>query len=167
MTHANFRSAGYALMIKDNPDQKTQSKRNTYAPLAFDSKFFSPAQPKLTIHSKHFLANYMAFHEIAHRLCEATKARIVLTGNKSVTRFFQTKAIQPALWKACDYFLQYNCKIAHIRGSVNIAAHFLSRLELEVTEKKRLKVQEDIQTTPTEETTPFSDVADKEQFFFT
>ena len=35
MTDASFRSAGYALMIEDNPDRKTQSKRKTYAPVAF------------------------------------------------------------------------------------------------------------------------------------
>ena len=35
MTKASFRSAGYALMIEDNPDQKIQSKRKTYAPVAF------------------------------------------------------------------------------------------------------------------------------------
>ena len=29
MTDANFRSAGYALMIEVNPDQKIQSKRKT------------------------------------------------------------------------------------------------------------------------------------------
>ena len=29
MTDANLRSAGYALMIEDNPDQKVQSKRKT------------------------------------------------------------------------------------------------------------------------------------------
>ena len=31
MTDASFRSAGYALMIEDNPNQKIQSKRKTYA----------------------------------------------------------------------------------------------------------------------------------------
>ena len=46
MTDASFRSAGYALMIEDNPDQKIQSKRKTYASMAFGSKIFSPAQPK-------------------------------------------------------------------------------------------------------------------------
>ena len=35
MTDASFRSAGYALMIEDNPDQKIQSNRKTYAPVAF------------------------------------------------------------------------------------------------------------------------------------
>ena len=76
-------------------------------------------------------------------------------------------AIPPALWNARDYVLQFNFKIAHIDGSVNTAADFLSRLEFKVTEKKRLKIREDIQTTPIEETSSSSDVADEEQFFFT
>ena len=63
--------------------------------------------------------------------------------------------------------LQFNFKIADIAGSVNTAADFLSRLELKVTEKIRLKIREVIQTTPIEVTTSSSDVADEEQVFFT
>ena len=109
----------------------------------------------------------MAFLEFAHILWEATKPTIVLTDNKSVTRFIQTKAIPPALWNACDYVLQSNFKIAHIVGSVNTAADFLSSFELKVTEKICPKIREDIQTTPIEVTTSSSDVADEEQVFFT
>ena len=109
----------------------------------------------------------MAFLEFAHILWEATKPTIVLTDNKSVTRFFGTEAIPPALWKACDYMLQFNFKKAHIAGSVNTAADFFSRVELKVTEKIRLKIREDNQTTPIEVTTSSSDVADEEQFLFT
>ena len=109
----------------------------------------------------------MAFLEFAHFFWEATKPTIVLTDNKSVTRFFQTKAIPPALWNACDYVLQFKFKIAYIAGSVNTAADFLSRLELKVTEKIRLKIREDIQTTPIEVTMSSSDVADEEEIFFT
>ena len=98
---------------------------------------------------------------------EATKPTIVLTDNKSVTRFFQTRAIPPALWNASDYVLQFSFQIAHIAGSVNTAADFLSRLEHKVTEKIRLKIREDIQTTPIEVTTSSSDVVGEEQFFFT
>ena len=83
----------------------------------------------------------MAFLEFANILWEATKPTIVLTDNKSVTRFSQTKAIPPALWDACDYLSQFNFKIAHIAGSINTAAYFLSRLELKVTEKIRLKIR--------------------------
>ena len=108
----------------------------------------------------------MAFLEFTHILWEATKRTIVLTDNKSVTRFFQTKAISQSLWNASDYVLQFNFKMAHIAGSVNTAADFLSRLELKVTERIRLKIREDVQTTPIEVTTSSSDVADEEQFFF-
>ena len=167
LTDASFRSAGYTLMIEDNPDQKIQSKRKTYAPVAFGSKVFSPAQLKMPIYSKKILAIYMAFLEFAHILWETSKPTIVLTDNKSVTRFFQTKAIPPSLWNACEYVLQFNFKIAHIAGSVNTAADFLSRLELQVTEKIHLKIREDVQTTPIEVSTSSSDVADEEKFFFT
>ena len=109
----------------------------------------------------------MAFLEFAHILRETSKPTIVLTDNKSVTRFFQTKAIPPSLWNACDSVLQVNFKIAHIAGSINTAADFLSRLELKVTEKIHLKIREDVQTTPIEVSTSSSDVADEEQFFFT
>ena len=61
--------------------------------------------------------------------------------------------------------LQFNFKRAHIAGSVNTAADFLSRLQLKVTEKISLKIRKDFQTTPTEVTTSFSDVADEKQFF--
>ena len=121
----------------------------------------------MLIYSKEFLAIYMPFFEFAHILREETIPTIVLTDNKSVTRFFQTKAIPPSLWNACDYVLQFNIKTAHIAGSLNTAADFLSRLELKVTERIRLKIREDVQTTPIEVTTSSSDVADEEQFFFT
>ena len=108
----------------------------------------------------------MAFFVFAHTMWEAIKPTTVATDNKSVNRFFQTKAIPPALWNACDYVLLFNFKIAHIAGSVNTAADFLSRLELKVTEKIHLKIQEVIQTTPIEVNTSSSGVADQEQLFF-
>ena len=116
-----------------------------YAPVAFGSKNFTLAQLEMSIYSKAFLAIFMAFLEFAHILWEA---KVVLTDSKSVTRFFQTKAIPLALRNACDFVLQFNFKIAHLAGSVNTAADFLSRLELKVTEKIRLKMRENIQTTP-------------------
>ena len=61
----------------------------------------------------------------------------------------------------------FKFKIAHIAGSVKTAADFLSRLELKVTEKIRLKIREDIQTTPIEVTTSSSVVEDEEQLYFT
>ena len=68
---------------------------------------------------------------------------------------------------ACDYVLQFNFEKTHIAGSVNTAVDCISRLELRVTKKKRLKIREEIQTAPIEKTTSSSNVADEEQFFFT
>ena len=116
--------------------------------MAFGSKIFSPAQLKMSIYAKNFLAIHMAFFELANILWERTKPTILLTNKKSVTRFLQLKAIPQALWTACHYVSQFNFKIARVAGSVNTAADSLSRLELKVTEKTRLKVREGIQTTP-------------------
>ena len=57
MTNASIRSAGYAFVIENNPDQKNQSKRKTYAAVAFRSKIFSPAQLKMSIYSKKKFSN--------------------------------------------------------------------------------------------------------------
>ena len=35
---------GYANMIEDDPQQKLQSKRKTYASIAFGSKIFNPTK---------------------------------------------------------------------------------------------------------------------------
>ena len=130
-----------------------------------DKKLPPPTTQDVTL-LKDFLAISMAFIEFAHILWEALNSTIVLTDNESVTRFFQTKAIRPSLWNACDYVLQFNFKKAHIACSVNSAPVFLSRLELRVTEKIHLKIREDVQTTPIEVTTSSSGVADEEHFLF-
>ena len=167
-TDASFRCAGYALMIEDNPDQKFPIKKENVCTSRLGSKVSPPpAQLKMSIYSKEVLATCIAFLEFAQILWETSKPTIVLTDNKSVTRFFRTKGIPPSLWNACDYVLQFSFKIAHIAGSINTVADFLSRLELKVTEKIHLKTREIIQTTPIEVSTSSSDVADEEQFFFT
>ena len=43
MTDASFRASGYALMIEEENDKKLNSKKKTFAPVAFGSKAFSPA----------------------------------------------------------------------------------------------------------------------------
>ena len=162
ITDASFKSAGYALMIEDNPDQKIVKAENV-CPCGIWLKKFLPCTTQHVHLLKRFFGNYIAILEFAHILWEATKPTIVLTDNKSVTRFFQTKeAIPPTLWNACDYVLQFNFKIAHSAG-----ADFLSRLKLKVKEKICLKIRKDIHKTPIEVTTSSSDIAYGEQFFFT
>ena len=40
----------YALMIEENDERKLLSKRKTFAPVAFGSRVFSPAQLKISIY---------------------------------------------------------------------------------------------------------------------
>ena len=96
MTDANFKNAGYALMIEENAEEKITSVRKTCAPVAFGSKMFSTSQIKMSIYAKEFLAMYFAFMEYSHILWESTKPVVVLTDNKSVTRFSRQKSsLQP------------------------------------------------------------------------
>ena len=59
MTDASFTAAGYAIMIEDDPNQKLQSRRKTYAPIAFGSKTFNPTQLKMSIYAKEFQREYI------------------------------------------------------------------------------------------------------------
>ena len=121
----------------------------------------------MSIYAKEFLAIYHAFNEYSHILWEATKPTIVLTDNKAVTKFFQTKMIPPTLWNACDYVLQYNFKIAHVPGTMNTAADFLSRLDNNPHEKIELQIREDIQTTPIQVDIQNAKITEEDQLYFT
>ena len=123
----------------------------------------------MSIYAKEFLAIYFAFMEYSHILWGSSKPTIVLTDNKSVTRFFQTKMIPPSLWNACDFVLQFHFKIAHVPGRMNTAADFLSRLDISPKEKVLLQIREDIQTTPIQVNIQCSDIHEEgiEFYFFT
>ena len=165
MTDASFTAAGYAIMIEDDPDQKLQSRRKTYAPIAFGSKTFNTTQLKMSIYAKEFLAIYFAFSEFGHLMWGSVFPVIVFTDNRSVTRFFQTKIIPPALWNACDYVLQYNFVIAHVAGAMNTAADFLSRAEWNPTEKLEMNIRNDVNTKATEVNIQSTGVAEEELLY--
>ena len=165
MSDASFTAAGYAIMIEDDPNQKLQSKRKTYAPIAFGTKTFNPTQTKLSKYAKVFLSIYFAFVEFGHLMWGRTFPVIVFTDNRSVTRFFQAKLIPPALWNACDYVLQSNFVIAHVAGSMNTAADFLSRTEINPAEKLEMSIRNDIQTRAIEVNIQSSGIVEAEQIY--
>ena len=120
----------------------------------------------MSIYCKEFLAIYHAFLEYSHILWETTLPTLVMTDNRSVTRFFQTKAIPPTLWNACDYVLQFNFHKMQVAGTQNTAADFLSRIDLNPKERVELKIREDITIRPIQVNLQSTDVADEEQLFF-
>ena len=119
----------------------------------------------MSIYAKEFLAIYMAFIKFGHIFWGATKPVSIMTDSKSVTRFFQTKMIPPPLWNSCDFVMQFNFTIAHIPGKMNTAADFLSRLEMDPTEKKTLKVREYIPTKSIEMNIESTGIAQEEPVF--
>ena len=73
MTDASFQAAGYAVFTEDDPNQKYTSTRKTYTPIAYGSKTYTPSQMMMSVYTKDFLANYMAFKEFGHFLgCHQT-----------------------------------------------------------------------------------------------
>ena len=121
----------------------------------------------MSIYAKELLAIYYAFKEFGHIFWGTPKPVTILTDNKSVTRFFQTNIVPPALWNACDYVIQFNFIIAHIPGKNNTAADYLSRVELDPKEKLVLKIREDVETRPIEVNIQSAGVSEEEQVFFT
>ena len=85
---ASFGAAGYAVLIEDDPNQKFSSLRKSYSPVAYGSKTFTPAQIKMSIYAKEFLAISFAFKEFGHTFWGAPKPVIILTDHKAVTRLF-------------------------------------------------------------------------------
>ena len=167
MTDASFSAAGYAVLIEDDPIEKYSSMRKAFAPVAYGSKTFSPAQLKMSIYAEEFLSIFFAFKEFGHIFWGTPKSVIILTDNKSVTLFFQTKIIPPTMWNACDYVMQLNSTIAHIPGKNNTAADYLSRLEISPKGKLLLRIREDISTTPIELNVQSAGVTEEEQIFYT
>ena len=167
MTDASFSAAGYAVLIENDQLEKYSSTRKAFAPVAYGSKTFIPAQLKMSIYAEEFLAIFFAFKEFGHIFWGTPKPVIILTDNKSVTRFFQTKTLPLTLWNACDYVIQFNFTIAHIPGKNNTAADYLSCLEIGPKEKLILRIREDISTTPIELNVQSAGVTEEDQIFYT
>ena len=119
----------------------------------------------MSIYAKEFFSIYFAFVEFGHLMWGSTFPVIVFTDNRSVTRFFHAKLIPPALWNACDYVLQNNFVIAHVAGSMNTAADFLSSTEVNPVEKLELTIQNDIHTEAIEVNIQSSGIVEEEQIY--
>ena len=87
MCDASEHAAGNVLLIEDYTEANDGQKK-TYAPVAFGSQRFTEGQMSLTMYANEFLAMHFAFDEFAHILWGVKKPTIVMTDNKSLTRFF-------------------------------------------------------------------------------
>ena len=87
---------------------------------------------------------HFAFDKFAHILWGVKKPTIVMTDNKAVTRFFQSKRTPPKLWNYCDQALQFDLVLAHVPGVENPAAAYLSRLDINPKDRIHLKLHDEI-----------------------
>ena len=144
LTDASFYAAGYVLMIEDYIADQSGKTYKTYVPVSFGSKIFTPTYLKLSIHAKEFLAVHFAFDTFAHILWGSTKPVLVLTDNRSLTRFFQAKTIPSSLWTCVDHVLNFNFVLGHIPGKANAAADYLSRIHVHPHTKLELRFNSQI-----------------------
>ena len=143
MCDASEHAAGYVLLIEDYTETNDGSTKS-YAPVAFGSQRFTEGQMSLTMYAKEFLAMHFAFDEFAHILWGVKKPTIVMTDNKALTRFFQSKRIPPKLWNYCDQDLQFDFVLTHVPGVENPAADYLSRIDINPADRIHLKLHDEI-----------------------
>ena len=141
---ASYHGAGFVLMVEDYVNETGKKEKKTYAPVSFGSHLFNATQFKFSIYYKEFLALYYALDYFSHYIWGSSKQVIILTDNKSLTQFFQSKVIPPSLWNCLDRILAFNIVIAHIPGRANYAADFLSRMENDKTATMSLKLTDRI-----------------------
>ena len=143
MCDASEHAAGYVLLIEDYTETN-DGPTKSYAPVAFGSQRFTEGQMSLTMYAKEFLAMHFAFDEFAHILWGVKKPTIVMTDNKALTRFFQSKRIPSKLWNYCDQALQFEFVLAHVPGVENPAANYLSRIDINPADRIHLKLHDEI-----------------------
>ena len=141
---ASYHGTGFVLMIEDYLFDQQGKEKKVYAPVSFGSRLFGPTQLKFSVYYKEFLALYFALDHFAHFIWGATKPVLVLTDNRSLTQFFQSKSIHPSLWNCLDRVLSFNILLAHIPGKANSAADFLSRMQTDPTLTLSLKLTDRI-----------------------
>ena len=126
---ASYHSSGFVLMIEDYVKNDKGESVKSYAPVSFGSKVFNTAQLKMSIYCKEFLSLYFALETFSHFIWGSEKPVLILTDNKSLTRFSQAKTIPPSLWNYVDRVTAYKIVVVNIPGKTNAAADFLSRLQ--------------------------------------
>ena len=133
---ASCYSSGFVLMIEDYLVEEDGKKKQAYEPVFFGSQLFNTSQLKLSTYCKQFLTLYFALEHFSHFIWGAEKPVIVLTDNKSLTNFFQSKSLHPSLWNLMDRIIGYNVVLAHIPGKANAAADSSSRMQTDPNESQ-------------------------------
>ena len=114
-------------MVVDYVNETEKKEEKTYAPVSFGSHLFNTTQLKFSIYNKKFLVLYYALD--SHYFWGSSQQVIILSVNKSLKQFFQSKVIPPSLRNCLDRILAFKIVIAHIPGSANYTANLFSKTE--------------------------------------
>ena len=98
----------------------------------------------MSTYCKKFLALYFSLECFSLFIWGAEKPVIVLTDNKSLTNFFQSKLLHPALWTFMDRVIAYNNVLPHIPGRAKAAADFLSNMQTDPSQTLELQLLDSI-----------------------
>ena len=131
-------------MIEDYLVEKDGKKKQAYAPVYIGSQLFNTSQLRMSIYCKEVLALYFPLEHFSHFIWGAEKPVIVLTDNKNLTSFFQSKSLYQSLWNFMDRVIAYNIVLAHIPGKAKAAADFLSRMQTDPKESLQLQLVDSI-----------------------
>ena len=141
---ASYHSSGFVLMIEDYVKNNKGESVKSYAPVSLGSKVFNTSQLKMSIYCKEILSLYFEL-ETFHFIWGSDNPVLVLTDNKSLTRFCPAKTIPPSLWIYVDNRVTaFNIVAAHIPAKANGAADFLSRFQSDPNETIELKLTDRI-----------------------
>ena len=85
------------------------------------------------------MAVYFALEHFGQYIWGCGKPVLVLTDNRSLTKFFQAKTVPPALWNFLDRVLSFDIVVRHIPGAAKAAADFSSSMNNDSNETFTLK----------------------------
>lgn len=102
---------------------------NDWQPIAFFSKKLSPAEQKYSAYDRELLAIYAAVKHFRHHV--EARNFIIFTDHKPITFAFRKKDQQntPRQFRYLDFISQFTTDIRHVKGTDNVPADVLSRIE--------------------------------------
>lgn len=111
-----------------------QQVNKEWQPLGFYSKKLSPSQRKYSAYDRELLAAYMAVKYFRHMV--EGRPFILFTDHKPLTFAFRQKEdkCSPRQLRHLDYIGQFTTDIRHVKGTNNLVADALSRIEISTIE---------------------------------
>ena len=164
MPDASFTAPGYAIMIEDDPNQKLQSKCKTFAPIAFGSKLATQHKQKYQYMRKNSFP-YILPSSSLDTSCGVAHSRHYVYRQQISNTIFLGKTYPSSTLECMQLCFAIHFVIGHVAGSMNTAADFFSRTEVNPIEKLEMSIRNDIQTKAIEVNIHSTCIVEEEQIY--